>query len=511
MKATTISTVGCLAALASAAKQESTFAVLRFNGDQFLTEGRIDPVVNPGEEATHYHGIMGGSNFGKTVQGNDLMDSKCTTAKIKNDKSNYWAPTLFFQDPNNPTNFTKVPLMYMNVYYFFEETNDDLVSFPPGLKMLSGDTHTRDPPAFGGAINKDPDAGPIQPVQWTCPRTSYNPPSYPADSDGTKAGLQDPNNEGAGAGFPLYDCDGLYSPLRADIHFPSCYNPKAGLDDYKNNMAWPTNNNGKLDCPAGWIHVPHLFFELYWQTPLFAGQWTPDGVTQPFVLSNGDVTGYSLHADFISGWDEATLNRIIQTCNAGSLGMDTCPDIPGGLNEDNNCKIEPAVTEPETLITSNGLGAYCEKLPGNNPLSGWGRGGDVGSPEPSSSAETTAYPTSSPATSYVASSSPTEEAVEEATTYPAVTTSTEEAATTPTTEAYPTTTDAGRGPGYHGKAAATSDGAMVVAAADNGIETVWDIVTVTATQTEYSEPTAASRRRRHNHLARHHLQGSEHN
>ena len=52
-------------------------------------------------------------------------------------------------------------------------------------------------------------------------------------------------------------------------------------------MAWPTN--GK--CPSGFAHVPHLFYEVYWNTPLFASRWTQGQGTQPFVLSNGDPTG----------------------------------------------------------------------------------------------------------------------------------------------------------------------------------------------------------------------------
>jgi hypothetical protein len=33
---------------------------------------------------------------------------------------------------------------------------------------------------------------------------------------------------------------------------------------------------------------------------LFASRWTPGQGKQPFVLANGDPTGYSLHADFVS-------------------------------------------------------------------------------------------------------------------------------------------------------------------------------------------------------------------
>jgi len=170
--------------------------------------------------------------------------------------------------------------------------------------MVIGNPTLRSPPATGGASITDAAQGTPQPVQFTCPRSNYNTPSYPSNSDGLHGcGIQDPNNQGAGVGFPDQNCDGTYSPLRADIHFPSCYNPAVGLDDYANNMAWPSSAGagaGKQNCPEGWVHTPHIFYEMYWDTQPFADLWTPGQCNQPFVLACGDPTGYGLHADFVS-------------------------------------------------------------------------------------------------------------------------------------------------------------------------------------------------------------------
>ncbi|RYP45520.1 hypothetical protein DL768_008155 [Monosporascus sp. mg162] len=483
MKTTTAGVVSTLAAVA-AAKDSRTFAVLRFNGDGFLTEGRMDPIVNPGGEASHYHGIMGGSNFGLNVEEDYLLDSNCTTAKIANDFSNYWVPTMFFQDPKDENKFTKVPLFYMNVYYFFEATNDEIKAFPPGLKMLVGDADNRSPPKTGG-INLFSNMGEIQPVQFTCTRTSYSPPSYPADSDGSTAGIQDPDREDAGAGFPLYPCDGYASPIRMDIHFPSCYNPEAGLNDYKNNMAWPEAvAGGKQDCPEGYIHVPHIFYEVYWNTALFNGQWTPDGKSQPFVLSNGDATGYSAHADFIAGWDEHTLQTIIDTCDAGSIGMDNCPQIPGGLNTNNDCKIAPMITEPDMSFMSNTKSDNAlGKLPGNNPVTGWGKGGVTGGrvshskSSPSSSSSPVAY-----------SESPSENV--EDVSAPTASESSVDEDVDDAVNATPVVNQVAESP------AADSD--------DGEVVTFLNVVTVTAT--DYVAPTPAAVRRNvhaHGHMGRH--------
>jgi hypothetical protein len=164
--------------------------------------------------------------------------------------------------------------------------------------MFVGDPNARAPPKSPTNI-LDKSQGTPMPIQWTCPRgdATKGQPLYPPGSDGLHGvGIQDPNNAGQGVGFPDKECDGYASPLRADIHFPSCYNPAKGLRNYKENMEWPTN--GK--CPPGFLHVPHLFYEVYWDTLKFKGQWTPGKGDSPWVLSNGDPTGYSLHGDFVS-------------------------------------------------------------------------------------------------------------------------------------------------------------------------------------------------------------------
>lgn len=244
----------------------------------------------------------------------------------------------------------------------FEATTDKITAFAPGHRMVIGNPSLRTPPASGGGAILDLSDGTPQPIQFTCPRSNTNSPLYPVDSDGLHgAGIQDPNNKGAGVGFPDQNCDGYASPLRADVHFPSCYNPAEGLDAFKTNMEFPTNGN----CPEGWEHKPHLFFEVYWNTPAFADRWTPGQGTQPFVLANGDSTGYSLHGDFLAGWDEATLQQIIDNCDAGDSGMDKCPGLIGGLNDPStSCNIADPIQE---LITG-----VMTALPGNNPVTGAG-------------------------------------------------------------------------------------------------------------------------------------------
>ncbi|KAG5982747.1 hypothetical protein E4U55_001440 [Claviceps digitariae] len=369
MKVTCTTALLAMATAVAALKDnpdKRSFAVLRFTNKQ-LTKGRMDPIVSPGKVSSHVHTVMGGSGFGLGSTGKDLMASNCSTALVKGDNSNYWFPSLYFKDPKTGK-LEDVEMFYANVYYFFDASNDDIKAFPVGLSMVSGDTTKRTPPQDGASSNLDPSKGPVNPIKWTCPRTNLDQAAYPAGSDGMMAGMPDPHNKGEGVGFPDVNCDGYASPLRGDIHFPSCYNPAEGLTNFKKNMVFPSDSgNGRLDCPKGHIHVPHLFLEVYWNTPLFKDRWTPGQGNQPFVLANGDATGYSNHADFLAAWDEELLQGIIDHCDKGSAGMDQCPGLKYGLNK-GDCTIESPVDE-----TINGV---LDVLPGTNPITGWKYGND---------------------------------------------------------------------------------------------------------------------------------------
>ncbi|KAK7398263.1 hypothetical protein QQX98_012353 [Neonectria punicea] len=369
MKFTIAASIAALAGTAMA-KEEGTFAVLRFTGKE-LTKGRMDPIIAPGEVFSHVHSVMGGSGFGSSATGKDMLNSKCSNALIKGDNSAYWFPSLYFHDPETG-DFESVELYYFSAYYFFEATNDDIKAFPAGLNIVSGNAMTRVMPDTGSKPNLDPSKGPVNPARITCPRLKniYDPPSWPANSDGTESGVGDVVNLGEGVGFPDRTCDGMYSPMRADVHFPSCYNPDAGLTNYKKNMVFPSDNDGKLDCPKGYIHVPQLFYEVYWDTQKFQGRWEEGKGKQPFVWSNGDTTGYSSHADFLAGWDEELLQHIIDTCDAGTDGMDNCPGLFYGVN-DEKCTIESEVDEK--------VDGTMSKLPGDCTLTGFKYGnGDSG-------------------------------------------------------------------------------------------------------------------------------------
>lgn len=92
-----------------------TFAVNHFYGKGALLEASMDPIVSPGKAASHVHTIQGGNAFGLTMTDDQLLGSTCTSSLVKNDKSNYWTPKLYFQAKDG--SFKDVEMFYMNVYY----------------------------------------------------------------------------------------------------------------------------------------------------------------------------------------------------------------------------------------------------------------------------------------------------------------------------------------------------------------------------------------------------------
>lgn len=153
----TVSVLATLLAAVSAEQAGRTFAVLHTYGNGPLMYGRVDPIVDPGVTGGHVHMVMGGSGFGLTMTAQQALDSQCTTALIINDKSNYWVPSLYFQDPGTGQ-LESVPLFYFNVYYLYVSRSGLLCVVGLTALQLRADGRrnrgfpTR-PPGSGGECN----------------------------------------------------------------------------------------------------------------------------------------------------------------------------------------------------------------------------------------------------------------------------------------------------------------------------------------------------------------------
>ena len=116
MLSSTTLMLAALASTAAASKAGRTYAVNYFYGTDPLVTARMDPIINPGVPSGHAHMVMGGNAFGVSMTDNTASTSTCTNSLVKNDKSNYWVPQLYFHNEAN-NSFESVPMFYMKAYY----------------------------------------------------------------------------------------------------------------------------------------------------------------------------------------------------------------------------------------------------------------------------------------------------------------------------------------------------------------------------------------------------------
>lgn len=231
---------------------------------------RLDPGLFPGAESPHLHSFDGGNGLSQSVDYDGLMGSSCSTARVKSDKSLYWRPTLFYK---NSTGFYRVPEQATKIYYKYGDGNNwaNVTAYPKGFNMVAGKPNRRS--------NSDDNAAG---VRWGC-----------HEPDGASNPVFD-------NGFPKGFSSCKYG-FASEVTYPSCWNGKEmdPKDGYA-HMAYPNGNAGVgiENCPTTHraARFPTLFIEYWWDVSSF--KFGPDEA--PWVLSNGDATGYGFHADFVS-------------------------------------------------------------------------------------------------------------------------------------------------------------------------------------------------------------------
>jgi hypothetical protein len=303
---------------------------------RIVTE-RADPIVSSGSVAGHVHSISGGNGFKFDMDYADARASTCSSCPIKQDLSNYWTPSLYYQFQNGSFQNVKQSGdgqgIYggMTVYYLQRPgpNKDALKAFPEGFRMLAGNplkrNHTND---FAS-----------QAVSFVC--LDYTHGSSTTD------------------GLPTKSCpDGL----RAQIFFPSCWDG-VNLDsaDHMSHMSYPVGgsyDNG--ECPSTHpVHLISIFYEVNYDTGDFDDMWYGSG--QPFVFSMGDPTGYGFHGDFVNGWDVPTLQKAIDQCDNDSGLLSDCPVFDlFTTKQSQQCIVPPRIDEAVTGVLPS--------LPGCNPV-----------------------------------------------------------------------------------------------------------------------------------------------
>lgn len=253
-----------------------------------------DPIVWPGvPNATHHHTFFGNTDTNAYSTNDSLRNSgnsSCAGGILN--RSGYWMPSLI----NTTTGAPAKPTFIVVYYKAADEKNGPYIQAPPaGLRMIAG---TAKPlsvaDAEGGFMCQD------------------------------QTQVMNPANWGKiwGADHIKQSCGGPNQMLRMIVSFPQCWDGK-NLDspDHKSHMAYACgdeceNAQGVVtksanSCPASHpIAIPSIainadFFGL--------------DANAKYRLSSDNYStaypgGYSLHADWMNGWDEPTIQRMVKNC-----------------------------------------------------------------------------------------------------------------------------------------------------------------------------------------------------
>lgn len=220
----------------------------------------LDPIIAPGRPGViHDHDFFGPKTVTDDATADDLINQP-TSCGLASDRSAYWMPTLLnYGQPQEGG--------LLQAYYFNGEKTQP---FPRGLKIIAGQPRL--------TISNP------QSASWSCqPSSNYGQTTLPPCGQG---------------GYIL-----------SEIRFPTCWNGR-DLDssDHRSHMAYFKEDGS---CPQTHpVEVPELvLFRTFTQYA---------GLLDQASLSSGSTGG--LHGDFVSGWDEGELSKLINRCRSQDCG-----------------------------------------------------------------------------------------------------------------------------------------------------------------------------------------------
>jgi Domain of unknown function (DUF1996) len=224
-------------------------------GCGFSHTNNDDPIALFGKSgAAHNHTFIGNRNVDASTTSASLLggDSSCGDV---GDSSAYWVPSLFAE--------RRALRPLVGVGYYVRRTSGPVRAFPPGLKMIAGNQRARRPQ-------------PLSVAGWACGGFGAAPksavvPSCPPDLS-----------------------------LNLRVTFPNCWNGRdVDSADHQRHLAYSSSGRCPRTHPVAVPTIVLIF--LYPSTE----------VGRPAQASGR----YGAHADFMNGWDQATLESLVAALN----------------------------------------------------------------------------------------------------------------------------------------------------------------------------------------------------
>ena len=237
-------------------------------------EANDDPILMPGQTGQSMaHDFFGNGTTSATSSAASLVggSSTCSTSA---DASAYWTPVLY----QNGVAITPVRNL---IYWAGLHAVDPTVTAPPvGLEMIAGDENAMTPQS-------------VRVVAWRCAGVQTQVPSAaPVNCAGTNG-------------------------LELRVTFPSCWNGTSLNGASQTNVAYPARSGA---CPAGDpVRIPTVIFHVIYPITSATGLTLSMGPGQ-------QGTTDTAHGDFINGWNQSVLSRLIAGCAGPSA---TCGHVTG--------------------------------------------------------------------------------------------------------------------------------------------------------------------------------------
>ncbi|HUG63676.1 MAG TPA: DUF1996 domain-containing protein [Gaiellaceae bacterium] len=219
-------------------------------GCSFSHRNNDDPVVFPAQPGrSHNHTYIGNRSVSAATTPLALLGGR-TTCEADSDASAYWMPTLFV-GLNDITPLT-------SIVYYVNRSNEKISAPPKGLMIIAGNAEAKSRQPKGI-------------VSWSCGAVGGKPrfATIPACSEDQMLQLQ--------------------------ATFPNCWDGRR-LDsaDHKQHMRYASRGI----CPASHpVALPQLILIVLYP---------------PVPLGSQIASGrFGAHADFMNGWDQAELERLV--------------------------------------------------------------------------------------------------------------------------------------------------------------------------------------------------------